>query len=368
MVRKSFLKKIAIPFATVSTSMLMFTFHQAKAASLSDILLQKKGALTHDYSGSTHTALFHNLEVITGYILKGIDYLFNLPNGLPQMSADLLTNIYHFLSKIVLQTPLFIFNNPYLKNTSLTFALISITIVTLLTVYEAIMQMLNKKHTNFKTILKRYFLVAGISGFMPFAFETGFDYLNKLSDAIAKIGAINGGDVNGMISSSSLGLFDTLIVCLFDITAIALLIPICLQAGRRWWDLLCLAAISPLALSAWVFDRHQHYFNLWWNRVKALSLVQIVYSVFILLMGILIFTTQSIQGGFFTLIIKIVLVLGGLWRLSNPPRFVTAMTDNKSDILDMYDEGKDTFKTVLNTITFRNFRPVKFLKNKLKKK
>jgi hypothetical protein len=230
------------------------------------------------------------------------------------------------------------------------------------------MQMLNKKHTNFKTILKRYFLVAGVSGFLPFAFETGFDYLNKLSDAISKIGGINGGNVNGMLSGSSLGLFDTLVVCLFDVTAIALLIPICLQAGRRWWDLLCLAAISPLALSAWVFDRHQHYFNLWWSRVKALSMVQIVYSVFILLMGIFIFTTQTIQGGFFTLIVKLVLVLGGLWRLSNPPRIVTSMTDNKSDIFDMYDEGKDTFKTVLDTITFKNFRPVKFIKNKLKRK
>jgi hypothetical protein len=376
MVCKSILRKYFVPFATVSTSFLMFNLHSAKAATMSDIVLQKRGVLTHNFSGSSNgfsllempKAAIHNVDVLTGYITKGLDWLNNLDGSLPKLTADLLTAIYNFLAKIILQTPLFIFDNPYLKNTSLTFALISITIVTILTVFEAFMKMFNKKHTSFRTILKRWAIVAGVSGFLPFAFESGFTFLNKLSDAVSKIGTINGGNASGFIQGSSLGFFDTLIIILFDLSAIAMLIPVCLQAGKRWFDLLCLSAISPLALSTWIFDRHSHYFSMWWNRVKSLSLVQLVYSVFILLMGIFIFSTQSLQGGMFTLIIKLLIVAGGLVRMSNPPKFVTNMTGDKSDVFDEYDKTKDTYKQIYDTVTFKNFRITKFIKDKNEKK
>jgi hypothetical protein len=230
------------------------------------------------------------------------------------------------------------------------------------------MQMFNKKHTDFKTIIKRWAIVAGVSGFLPFAFESGFGFLNKLTDAISKIGSINGGNVNGFISGESIGFFDTLILILFDLSAIALLIPVCLQAGKRWFDIMCLAAISPLALSSWVFDRHKHYFFVWWNKVKSLSLVQLVYAVFILIMGIFVFSTQFIQGGFLTLIIKVLIVIGGLIRMNNPPKFVSSMTGDKSDVFDEYDKGKNSLIDIYNTLTLKNFRPTQFFKKKAEDK
>jgi hypothetical protein len=341
-------------------------------------VLQKKGVLTHSFGGGNQgfslldmpKQTIHNLDVITGYFMKLFDWINNLPVSVPKMTADLLTTLYHFLSKIILQTPLFIFNNPYLKNTSLTFALISISLVTVFTIFEAFMQMLNKKHTPFKTILKRWLIVASVSGFVPFAFESGFNFLNKLSDAISHIG-LNGGNSNGLIYGEKIGWFDTLVIILFDLTAISMLIPICLQVGRRWWDLLCLCAISPLALSSYCFDRHKHYFTKWWESVKTHSLSQLVYAVYILLMGIFIFSTQSIQGGIFTLIIKIIIVIAALNRLSSPPQFIKRMTDTGSDVFDEYDKTKTTFKDMYNTLTFKNFRPTQFFKkkaeNKLKK-
>jgi hypothetical protein len=378
LVRKSILKRIIVPYSVVTTASLIFTFNRAKAATLGDIVLKKRGVLTHNFGGGNQgfslldmpKQTIHNLDVITGYFMKLFDWINNLPVSVPKMTADLLTTLYHFLSKIILQTPLFIFNNPYLKNTSLTFALISISLVTVFTIFEAFMQMLNKKHTPFKTILKRWLIVASVSGFVPFAFESGFNFLNKLSDAISHIG-LNGGNSNGLIYGEKIGWFDTLVIILFDLTAISMLIPICLQAGRRWWDLLCLCAISPLALSSYCFDRHKHYFTKWWESVKTHSLSQLVYAVYILLMGIFIFSTQSIQGGIFTLIIKIIIVIAALNRLSSPPQFIKRMTDTGSDVFDEYDKTKTTFKDMYNTLTLKNFRPTQFFKkkaeNKLKK-
>lgn len=351
----------------------MLTFNTAKAATINDIVFQKQGILTkgtHDDSVGSFLldlpkTIIHNLDVITSFLVKGLDWINNLPASLPKYSADLLTTIYHFIAKITLQTPLFLFNNTYLKNTSLTFALVSITLVTLFTVFEALMQMFNKKHTDFKKIMKRWTIVAGVSGFIPFAFETGFGFLNKLSEAITKIGGINGGDASGMISGVQMGWFDTMVISLFDLVAISMLIPVCLQAGRRWWDVLTLCAISPLALSSWCFDRHSHYFTQWWNGVKAHSLSQLVYAVYLLLMGIIIFSTQSVTGGFFTLIIKTLLILAGLNRMSHPPQFIKRMTDTGSDVFDEYDKTKTTFKDMYNTLTFKNLRPIQFFKKRI---
>lgn len=307
--------------------------------------------------------LFVNIDELSEKLLSILDWINNLPVSLPKLTADLLTNIYHLLSKIALQTPLFIFNNPFLKNASLTFAILSITIVTLLTIFEAIMQMCKQDHTDFKTIMKRYSIIAALSGFLPFAFETGFSYINDLSQAISHIGSVNGGSANGFIMAKKMGFWDTFIITLFDLTAISMLIPFALQAGRRWFDLMSLACIAPLALSSWVFDRHRHYFRKWWSHVKSLSIVQLVYAIFILLMGIFIFSTQSIQGGILTILFKLLIVCGGLWRMVNPPRFVTTLADGSgSDIFDMYDNQKKSFKNVVDTLTLKNFRPMNFLK------
>jgi hypothetical protein len=159
-----------------------------------------------------------------------------------------------------------------------------------------------------------------------------------------------------------MGWFDTLVIILFDATAISMLIPICLQAGRRWWELLVLCAISPLALSSYCFDRHRHYFDKWLDSVKTHSLSQLVYAVYILLMGIIIFSTQSIQGGFITLAIKVLLIIAGLNKLAHPPQFVKRMTDNGSDVIDEYDKTKKTFTDMFDTLTLKNLRPAQFIK------
>jgi hypothetical protein len=371
---KSIVKRLIVPYGVITTASLMFTFNTAKAATIGDTVFQTRGILTHKFGGGDSgfslleipKQAIHNIDLITSYIVKGMDWINNLPVSIPKMTADLLTTIYHFLAKIVLQTPLFIFDNPYLKNTSLTFAVISITLVTIFTIFEAFMMIFNKKHTDLKTIAKRWAIIAGVTGFIPFAFESGFNFINKLSNAITDIG-INGGGANGLIYGEKIGWFDTLVIILFDITAISMLIPICLQSARRWWDLLVLCAISPLALSSWCFDRHSHYFYKWLDSVKTHSLTQLVYAVYILLIGVMIFSTQVIQGGFITLVIKVLLVIAGLNKLAHPPQFIKKMTDNGTDLVDEFTKTKKTFANMYNTLTFKGLRSTDFIKGKIEK-
>jgi hypothetical protein len=87
------------------------------------------------------------------------------------------------------------------------------------------------------------------------------------------------------------------------------------------------------------------------------------------MMGVFIFATQSLQGGIYTLFIKLLIVAGGLYRLTNPPRFVKSMTGDKTDILDSIEGGKATFKATKKILLFkdRRFDPVKKFAGKLVK-
>ena len=79
--------------------------------------------------------------------------------------------------------------------------------------------------------------------------------------------------------------FNVLTMGVFDIVLIATLIPTLWKNGRRFFDLLMLALVSPLAMTAWIFDSHRSKFDQWWSNVKELSLVQIYHALFLLVIG-----------------------------------------------------------------------------------
>lgn len=285
----------------------------------------------------------------------------DIHQNVAEASVNLISYIYEILTKIVLHTPLFIFNNSYLKNTSLTIAMVSITLVTILTIFESIMQVSKQRHTKFTDILKRYPIAIGITGFAPFFFETGFKIINKLSSAITQIGgAVNRDGM--LLMDTPTNTLDVLIMLIFDGMLLGLLIPIFLQNGRRWFDLLALSVVSPLALTAFCFDRHKYLFDKWWDHVKRLSLVQIVYSVFIMLMGVFIYGTRFMTGGMEVIFFKLLVTLGCLHRLGSPPNFVKRLTDNGEDVVGMGTSFFNTFKRTYDTVTLRNLKPLTLLR------
>lgn len=322
----------------------------------------ERGGMFHEFK-----EVFDKLGVVLTKIIDSIEWLNHIFENAQEVSIQFLSFIYETLSKIVLTTPTIIFNNPFIQNTTMTFSVISISLVTILTIFESLMQITKQKHTKFKDIIKRYFTAVTVTGFAPFLFEKGFNLINKLTVAVTKIGGNFA--TNGLLMANQhMSTLDVSIMLGFDIVLFAMLFPIFLQNGRRWWDLMCLAAVSPLAGTAYVFDRHRHHFNSWWRSVKHLSLIQLVYATFIMFMGVFIFGTQSISYGWM-LIVKLVIVAGGMWRLLNPPRIVLALTSGDSkDVVDMYDDYKKGFLQVKDIVTFNKFRPVVAIKNSMNKK
>ena len=127
---------------------------------------------------------------------------------------------------------------------------------------------------------------------------------------------------------------------------------------------MCLAAVSPLVGVAYVFDRHRHLTHSWWNQVKKLSLVQLTYAVFVLLLGVFIFGTRSLTSGW-ELLFKLLIVAGGMWRMLNPPKIVrTMVSGDGEDVFDVYDDYKGGFRQLTDTLTLKKFRPAIFYRKK----
>ncbi|MGV3146332.1 hypothetical protein, partial [Streptococcus parasuis] len=175
----------------------------------------------------------------------------------------------------------------------------------------------------FKTILKRWAIVAGIITAVPFLFQKSFEVLNKISDTLISMGSKT---MDALSLPETISFFDVATLVLFDGILISSIVPVLWQNGRRFFDIMVLGVVSPLALTAWIFDPYRHLFRQWWDNVKHLSLVQVYYSLFLLILGWFIFgipTPSAITG----MIVKMLVVIGGFNRMTSPPRIVTKHLD-----------------------------------------
>ncbi|WJV20718.1 hypothetical protein QU593_09910 [Rossellomorea marisflavi] len=248
-----------------------------------------------------------------------VNWFKHFPEKIAGISIEMFREAFELITFLMLQTPSVIFSGEYVRNVVPSFSLISVTVVILATIYESIMMMIGKKHTKGTDILKRLPIAIGIAGITPFLFEKGFKLLNKLTIGITKIA---GGvfDPNFLKGIANAGVVDALGLLAFDIALIIYTAPLIIQNARRWWDLFVLSCVSPFALTAFVFDRHRHLFDTWINAVKRKATVQLIYATFISLLGIFLFSTRLIAPEMW--IIKLILIIGCLSRLGNPPNIV----------------------------------------------
>lgn len=373
MVCKTILKP-AIPVAALSAGFLGMSIHKAQAADLPSFMLEPKGPLWgfpnwHNplpLLPTPHSSLFDNANVFFSTVVKIINFFQNLPHNMIHYTNVLTGKVFEWLI-LLLQTPLFIFNATNIHNVSLVFSGISILIVTILTMIEGIKRMMKVKHTDVKRIYNRYFVALLGAGIAPVLFEGSFGIINALVRAIGQIGGNGANDnlaIDPTLLGSTVGWVSALGLVAFDIVLIAVLIPVLLQNARRFFDLMVLCAITPLALTAWIFDDYRHFFSTWWNNVKKMSMTPLVYSIFVCMIGLLIFGTNATTWS--GLFMKLIILIGGLYRMTNPPSFLKREMDiEKSDIEDRGFELWNNIKNVRNNLTLKNYRSGKFISGKL---
>lgn len=344
LVRASFLKKamISIPAITIPTIFLNNTLIKAeKIFKEPDI---KLGLFPFLRDAND---LIDEIKVIFGFFA-------NLPDNISRLSLWLLLELYNILI-LVLQTPLFIFNNSYTTDVSKVFAISSIIIVTILTMVEGMKRMFKKKAQKLDDIAKRYFVALAGAGIAPFLFENTAKILNMAVKAISKIGVLTPQYIQESYTPIKLDWLQVIAMISFDIMLIALLIPVLLQNGRRFFDLMVASSLTPLALTAWIFDDYRILFKNWWNNFKINLTTPLIYAIYISLLGLFIFGTPTpAEGG--QILIKLLIIIGGVMKLADPPSFVTNRTDQGKDVIGVYGDTRDGLRKAWNIITFKSIK------------
>lgn len=272
-----------------------------------------------------------------------IDWINNLNENIGKMSVNLLAWVYEAVSNVVLRIPPFLFTTDAFAENIIMFSAVAIGLSTLGFVINGAKQTFNFSHDKLGDIIKRFGIVIVAMGFMPVILEKSFTIVNKLASIITKLGYSQMHVSGGVIPSSVTSGFDTFALLLFDVLLIGTLIPVFLQNARRYFDLFALSALSPLALSCWIFKDTRHYYTQWLAGIISICKVQLVYASFITLLGLLMFMTSNVVSGW-GLLFKLLMLAGGLYRMSHPPRIVKGMMDtSQGSITDVFTAFKSMY-------------------------
>lgn len=290
-----------------------------------------------------------NIDSLAAAGVAILEFFQNIPSTLAQTSIDLLMWSYDMIATIVLRTPTYLFSGEWFAGSVLTFTGMSIMMMILLSIYEGFRRMMNPmqerpsyRPTELKKLVQRAPAVLVGSALAPMGFTYGAKVLNWISEMIISVGRyrIASVSIEGM---GALGFFEVLALVGFNIGIVYMMVPVFMQNFRRWFDLVALGVMTPLALTCWMFEGQRHYFHAWWEHIKRCSTVQVAYSIFLLLIGALMFGTPM-PSSFSGIILKMGIVLGGFWRMSDPPAIMRRNFDTGRDLKGMIDGAKETLK------------------------
>lgn len=278
---------------------------------------------------------------IVNSVNKVVEWFKHIKENITDLSISLLTWSYDVIANVVLHTPTILFNSEWFSKNILMFTGLSIVVSIVLAIVEGYKRMFGRvlkkapNYTDMATISKRLPLVILGSGLAPLAFYHGTKIINWLTGAIIDITRLQMNKGIASMDYSDITVLGVIAFIGFDIALIGMMVPVFLQNFRRWFDLLALGVMTPLALSCWMFDSHKHYFKSWWEHIKKCSTVQLVYAVFLLIIGSLMFGSQPPTDEM-DLFIKMGIVIGGLWRMSNPPNIMRRYLDTGTDVRGMW--------------------------------
>lgn len=333
------------------------------------------GIFTRDYAAATYSAtpLSHPTPIdstkntsfslaslnpvkpITDMMDKAGLWLEDLPQKIANISVELMADLYNLSASLILKTPLWIFDNEWFKNTTYQFSMFALGIVTVLTAVEGIKRMFSgigkkrKSAMEIKNIAKRWAIVSVVLTSVPFIFQKTFQALNFVSEKVISMGVDT---MNSVAAPEIISTFDVIVLVLFNIALVGTVIPVLWSNGRRFFDIMVLGVVTPFALTAWIFDSYRHLFNQWLDNLKQLSLVQVYYAVFLLILGWFIFGIPT-PDTFTGIITKLLIVVGGFARMTNPPRIISKHMNAGGGFDEVYKglgKTKDNFKKSANIL------------------
>lgn len=248
--------------------------------------------------------------------------------------------IYSLLTNVIIWTPEWLFADAWFPESISKFTILSMLTLIIGIMIQGLKRITRMSYTSFTKILKRIPVALLVTMVSPFLFSHGIRLLNKATDLIADIAKTEIASNELIGFSSAQFIFEPINIIMmlaFLILVGFLTIPLFIFHGRRWFTLLCNGALTPFAMICYVFDETKPYFNAWLDSIKNIGLQQLIYSVFIGLLGLIMFATPN-PTTFYGIFTKMLIMVGGIATLASPPSIVKNIGRDNQTFVDVYKE------------------------------
>jgi hypothetical protein len=213
-------------------------------------------------------------------------------------------------------------------------------LVTVLTMIEGLKRTLAMTYTPMSRIMSRYPIAILISGLAPFLFYgMGF----ATNELVKVMGLLTQSSISGVdhFTSALQGVgehvMEAVVMFVFLIVMCIYIFRVLLYHANRWFGLLFNMVTTPIAMTAFIFKPYQDMASSWFKDTMGKFLVVVVHSLFLGLIGVLLYapTTQFIQdtmGTFQYVIVKLMFAIGGLQMMLKPPAWIVRGFDSGDSV------------------------------------
>jgi hypothetical protein len=227
----------------------------------------------------------------------------------------------------------------------------SVLMMIFLTIAEGYKAIMGISYTKPATIFGRTFIaLIGAGMTMP-----AVVWLIKCSNMAVQMIAVladtyfhNSTDLGGMLRDfSASGTANFIASALFMIAFLYFICHALFKVGVRWFDLLMNMVSSPFAWASYVTNGTSKHLSNWMTGTGKLILINIVYAFYVTVISVIVMAPGPVEsfGGW---VARMLLLVGGLYRLANPPSWIQNM-DAQGTLSPM-------LRKVYNMVTFRKLR------------
>lgn len=255
------------------------------------------------------------------------------------------------LTRLVTTVPTDLISNTNSYKMQAIFMGYSVLMMIFLTIAEGYKAIMGISYTKPATVFGRTFIAligAGLT--MP-----AVVWLIKCSNMAVQMVLILGetyfngtNDVGSMLQDfSASGTANFFASVLFMIAFLYFIVHALFKVGIRWFDLLMNMVSSPFAWASYVTNGTSKHLSGWMSSTGKLILINLVYAFYVAVISVIVLAPGPVEsmGGWTA---RMLLLLGGLYRLANPPAWIQGM--------DSSGTLGPTLRKVFNMMTFRKVR------------
>lgn len=241
--------------------------------------------------------------------------------------------VFSQLTKLITVFPIDLMSNEHIFKLQAIFMMYSLFMLIILATGEGYKAIIGVHYTSLTTIMGRCFVaIIGAGLTMPIVIGA-IKITNFLVSVVSKVGEFffgEQGDLGVLLREfTNSGAANMICSILFLIAFSYFIMMALFKVGIRWFDLIMNMVSSPFAWAAYITDGTAQYLFRWMRSTGNLILINLVYTFYVNVISIIIMGPGPIEsfGGWMA---RILLLLGGLYRLAYPPGWLSAIDTSAS--------------------------------------